>query len=104
MRNAYRPSPRRSLRPTAPTRPKEEIARLGDEVYERDVRGQVETDHHGEIVSIDVDSGSWAIGDSILEAVDRLRVQRPEAIDVWSLRVGYRAVHKFGGGSLGIVR
>ena len=104
MRNAYRPSPRRSLRPTAPTRPKEEIARLGDEVYERDVRDQVETDHHGEIVSIDVDSGSWAIGDSILEAVDRLRVQRPEAIDVWSLRVGYRAVHKFGGGSLGIVR
>ena len=104
MRNVDRLSPTRSLRPTVPTRPKEEIARLGDEVYERDVRGQVETDHHGEIVSIDVDSGSWAIGDSILEAVDRLRVQRPEAIDVWSLRVGYRAVHKFGGGSLGIVR
>ena len=104
MRNVDRLSPTQSPRPTAPTRPKEEIARLGDEIYERDVRGQVETDHHGEIVSIDVDSGSWAIGDSILEAVDRLRVQRPEAIDVWSLRVGYRAVHKFGGGSLGIVR
>ena len=104
MRNVDRPSPTQSPRPTAPTRPKEEIARLGDEIYERDVRGQVETDHHGEIVSIDVDSGSWAIGDNILEAVDRLRVQCPEAIDVWSLRVGYRAVHKFGGGSLGIVR
>ncbi len=104
MKTAGRPSLTQSPRPTAPTRPKEEIARLGDEIYERDVRGQVETDHHGEIVSIDVDSGSWAIGDNILEAVDRLRVQCPDAIDVWSLRVGYRAVHKFGGGSLGIVR
>ena len=104
MRNADRPSPSRSPSPTAPTRPKEEIARLGDEIYERDVRGKVETTHHGEIVSIDVDSGNWAIGDNILEAVDRLRVQCPEAIDVWSLRVGYRAVHKFGGGSLRIVR
>ena len=104
MRDADRASPSLSPRPTAPTRPKEEIARLGDEIYERDVRGQVETNHHGEIVSIDVDSGSWAIGDNILEAVNRLRAQCPEAIDVWSLRVGYRAVHKFGGGSLRTVR
>ena len=104
MRDTETPAPTQSPRPIAPTRPKEEIARLGEEIYERDVRGQVETAHHGEIVSIDVDSGSWAIGDDILEAVDRLRAQRPEAIDVWSLRVGYRAVHKFGGRSLGIVQ
>ncbi|MDE2803191.1 MAG: hypothetical protein OXK21_09960 [Chloroflexota bacterium] len=97
-------APMQSPRPIAPTRSKEEITRLGDEIYERDVRGQVETDHHGEIVSIDVDSGNWAIGDSILDAVDRLRAQCPEAIDVWSLRVGYQAVHKFGGGFLGIAR
>ena len=90
--------------PTAPTRPKEEIARLGDEIYERDIRRQVETDHHGEIVSIDVATGIWAIGDDILDAVDRLRAQRPEAIDVWSLRVGHRAVHRFGGSSLGTVQ
>ena len=91
--------PMQSPRPIAPTRPKDEIARLGDEIYERDIRSQVEADHHGEIVSIDVESGGWAIGDSILEAVDRLRAQCPDAINVWSLRVGYRAVHKFGGRS-----
>ncbi len=91
-------------KPTAPTRPKEEIARLGDEIYERDICRRVETDHHGEIVSIDVDTGLWAIGDDTLDAVDRLRARRPEAIDVWSLRVGHRAVHKFGGRSLGIVQ
>ena len=89
---------------TTPQRPREDTARLGDEIYERDIRPQVETDHHGKIVSIDVNSGSWAIGDDILEAVDRLRALCPEAIDVWSLRVGYHAVHKFGGRSLGIFR
>lgn len=104
MRDAETPAPTQSPKATAPTRPKEEIACLGDEIYERDVRAKVETDHHGEIVSIDVDSGKWAIGDDILEAVDRLRTQRPEAIDVWSLRVGHRAAHKFGGGSVGIVQ
>ena len=90
-----------SPRPATRTRPKDEIARLGDEIYERDIRTHVEAAHHGEIVSIDVDTGDWAIGSSILEAADRLRAQRPEAIDVWSLRVGHRAVYKFGGGSLG---
>ena len=88
MRDVDTQASTQSPRPTAPTRPKEEIARLGDEIYERDVRAQVETGHHGEIVSIDIDSGNWALGDNILEAVDRLRAQRPEAIDVWSLRVG----------------
>ena len=39
-----------------------ETARLGDEIYERDIRKQVEADHHGEVVAIDVESGSWAGG------------------------------------------
>ena len=41
-----------------PRRPRQETARLGKEIYERDIRGQVEVDHHGEIVAIDVDSGN----------------------------------------------
>ncbi len=86
--------------PATPTRPSEEIARLGDEIYDRDIRSQVETDHDGEIVSIDVDSGRWAIADGLLAAAGRLRAQRPQAINVWSLRVGHRAIYKFGGGSL----
>ncbi len=84
---------------TGPTRPIDEITRLGDEIYERDVRKQVEADHDGEVVAIDVDSGNWAVGDELLDAVDRLRAQHPEAINVWRLRVGYRAVASLGGGA-----
>ena len=80
-----------------PRRPREETARLGDEIYERDIRVQVEADRQGEVVAIDVESGGWAIGENVIAATDRLRAQCPDAIDVWLLRVGYRALHHFGG-------
>ncbi len=79
------------------TRPQDEIARLGDEIYDRDIRPQVELDHHGEYIAIDVDSGSWAISNDLRAAAKRLRTQHPGAIDVWLLRVGYRAMHHFEG-------
>lgn len=81
----------------APTRSKSEIARLGDEIYQRDIQSKVETDHHGEYVAIDVETGHWAISGDLREAAKGLRAQFPEAGDVWLLRVGYRALHHFGG-------
>lgn len=74
-------------------RPAEETARLGVEMYERDIRPQVERSHHGDIVAIDVDSGSWAVAGSVLEATASLRAQRPGATNVWTLRIGHRAVY-----------
>ena len=78
-------------------RPAEETARLGDEIYERDIRAEVEADHHGEYVAIDVNTGCWAIAGELRDAAKRLRSEQPEAIDVWLLRVGHRALHHFGG-------
>ena len=87
-------------RPTKPPdRPKEETARLGDEIYERDVRQQVEADHDGEFVAIDVESGKWAVGADEMTAVDRLWALHPPAYDVWCVRVGYLAAASIGGGS-----
>ncbi len=83
--------------PLTPRLSPEETGRLGDAIYERDIRPRVEADHHGEIVSIDVESGCWAVGSSVLEAADRLRAERPDATDVWSVRVGYRTLRRFGG-------
>ena len=86
--------------PARPRRPKEETARLGDEIYRREIKAQVEAGHDGEYVAIDVDSGRWAIAESELAASDSLRKKCPDVIDVWMLRVGYRAVASIGGGSL----
>ena len=85
--------------PSHQRRPREETARLGREIYERDIRAQVEADHHGEIVAIDVASGDWAIAESVIDARERLRVLRPQAVDVLFERVGYQTLYSFGGGS-----
>ena len=86
--------------PARQRRSKEETARLGDEIYSRDVKARVEAGHDGEYVAIDVDSGNWAVAESELAASDLLLAQCPGAVDVWLLRVGYRAVASIGGGSL----
>ena len=83
-----------------PRRPHEETTHLGKEIYERDARAQVEAGHVGEVVAIDVDSGSWAMGDGVIAATDRLKEQQPHANDIWLERVGFRALYSFGGGSL----
>ena len=84
----------------APTRPTAEIARLGKEIYQRDIRPKVEDGHHGEYVAIDVETGDWTIADTDGEALERLRARRTGAVDVLMERVGYRALHSFGAGSL----
>ncbi len=84
----------------APTRrTAEETGRLGDEIYERDIRPKVEATHHGKIVAIDVDSGDYAIDGTAVAVAECLLERRPEA-DVWSVRFGYRTLRSFGGSSL----
>ena len=78
-------------------RPDEEIERLGDEIYERDIRAHVEADHHGEFLAIDVDSRCWAVSDDLLAARDDLQAEQPEAINVWLMRVGHPALDYIGG-------
>ena len=93
------------LEPIVPTRGLEETVRMGREIYERDIRHKVEKDHVGEVCAIDVDSGCWAVGGEEifpdkLDAVGLLRKKRPEAVNIYSERVGYKAMYSFGAGSL----
>ena len=79
--------------------PANDTARLGKEIYERDIRHRVEANHHGQVVSIDVDTGSYALGENAIDASKRLRAHRPDA-QVWLTRVGHRTLYRFGGNSL----
>ena len=74
---------------------KEDFARLGTTLYEQQVRSQVEAGNHGKIVAIDVDSGAFEVADDGLTAVNRLLIRCPDA-QIWCLRIGYPAVHRFG--------
>lgn len=78
---------------------KEEFAKRGDELYETQVRSQVEKANHGKIVAIDIETGAFEIADEILDATSKLFKRIPEA-QPWIVRIGHRAVHRFGARSL----
>ena len=78
-----------------PKYPREEFARRGDEIYERDIRGKVDPAHKGEIVAIDIETGEYELGENELIASNRLLDRCPEA-QIWVKRVGYPAVYRFG--------
>ena len=81
---------------------KEEAGRLGDEIYDRDIRHQVEPAHNEEIVAIDLDTGEWEMDPDQDTAADRLEARLPDA-QIIVMRVGSRYVARFGGGRSKIV-
>ena len=78
---------------------KEEFARLGDEIYQQKIRPQLQPDNDGKIVAIDIQTGEFEIGEDTMEATGKLYRRLPSA-QPWVVRVGDRAVHRFGAKSL----
>jgi hypothetical protein len=82
-----------------PRYPKEEFARRGDEIYESQVRLQVEKGNHGKIVAIDIETGAFEVADDLLTASKQLTARLPDA-QTWFVRIGHPAVDHFGARSL----
>jgi hypothetical protein len=78
---------------------REEFAQRGDQIYQNEIRQKVETDNHGKIVAIDIETGAFELAESPMLAVDRLYERNPDA-QPWVIRIGYRAVFRFGSRSL----
>ncbi len=78
---------------------KEEFARLGDQIYESQIRSQVEADNHGKIVAIDIETGAFELAKDTITACDRLLERYPNA-QIWRVRIGHKSVHRFGIGRL----
>ena len=76
---------------------KEDFARRGDEIYERDIRSQVEATHTGEYIAIDIETGTYALDTDDYAATERLLANKPDA-QIWLLRVGHTATYRMGGG------
>lgn len=81
----------------AATISREEIGRLGQEIYENRLRAVLEVEENiGKIVSIDITSGDYEIADDLLVAGRRLQQRRPDAL-MYGKRIGYNAVYAVGG-------
>jgi len=79
---------------------KDEYARRGNDMYEHQVRPQVEQGNKGKIVAIDIETGAYELTADILTASRKLLAREPDA-QIWFVRVGHPGVHHFGPHSLG---
>lgn len=76
---------------------KDEFARRGDEIYDREIRPRLSASDEGKIVAIDIDSHEWEIDADEIAACQRLDARRPDA-QTWIVRVGSHHVRRFGAG------
>lgn len=79
---------------------KGEVARLGQDIYEREIRAQVEASpggaHDGEFLVVDVTTGAWEVDASDVAASDRALKKNPDAL-LYFMRVGRPTAYRIGG-------
>ena len=73
----------------------DELDRLGQDVFDRQVRPALRPEDDGKFVAIDVDSGDYEIDEDDFAAIEGLRSRKPTA-DIWVMRAGYRAAYRIG--------
>lgn len=78
---------------------KEEFAQRGTELYEAQIRTQVEEGNYGKVVAIDIETGAFEVAETPIAATDLLYVRYPDA-QPWVIRIGHRSVYRFGSRSL----
>ena len=82
------------MTPPTPQR-REEIARLGQEIFERRVRPQLKPEDDGKYVAIDIATEEYEVDSDDYAAVMRLHGRAPGA-QVWLMRAGFPAAYKLG--------
>jgi hypothetical protein len=80
---------------TEPRRTLDELAALGGEIFDRQVRPALRPEDDGKFVAIDVETADYDINEDDYAAIARLRSRKPAA-DVWLMRAGYPTTYKMG--------
>ena len=70
------------------------LAEVGQRIYDERLRKKLEPRYAGKIVTIEVDSGDYFVGDTLREAIQKARKRYPEEV-FYSVKVGYPAVYSF---------
>jgi hypothetical protein len=74
---------------------KEEFARRGDAIYDRQIAPRLEKANRGKFVSIDIESGEFEIDEDEMAATHRLRARIADA-QIWFRRIGSKFARRFG--------
>ena len=75
---------------------REEVAARGEAIYNEEIRSKVESQHEGEFLVLDIETGEYEIDQDDLNATKRVLAKRPDAV-MYGLRIGYPAAYRLGG-------
>ncbi len=73
-----------------------DVSQRGEALYDQATRQQVEPQHIGDFLIVDVETADYEIGTDYIQPTERLLAKRPDA-PLYALRIGYRAIGRIGG-------
>lgn len=74
-----------------------EITQRGQAIYHDRLRATIETpDNIGKLVSINVETGDYEIGEDLVSTSRQLQARQADAA-IWTERIGFNAVYAVGG-------
>lgn len=73
----------------------DELAGLGEDIFDKKVRAALRPDDDGKFVAIDVETRDYEIDEDDYAAVARLRSRKPDA-EIWLMRAGSPAAYRIG--------
>jgi len=74
----------------------EEVESRGEAIYDQEIRPQVEAEHKGEFLVLDIETGQYEIDKDDVTATKRALAKRPDAV-LYGLRIGYPTAYRLGG-------
>lgn len=81
---------------TQTTYSNEELGRIAEEIYRRDIRDKVMPQHKGKFLILDIDTGDYEVDENDMRAVHILRARRPDG-NLYGLRIGYTTAYTLSG-------
>jgi hypothetical protein len=73
----------------------EAVAQRGHQLYDDQIRAQIESDNYDKIVAIDLANGDFEVAEDSLTSAKKLLLRNPNA-QIFCIRIGHRAVHRLG--------
>src|SRR5687768_11754468 len=75
----------------------DQIVERGQRLYNEQIRGQVEAGNRGKFLVINVETGEYEMDTEDLAASRRAKARFPDA-PLFTMRIGYPAAYRLGGG------
>lgn len=68
-----------------------ELAKKGEEIYQKELKNKLEKDNYGKFVAIEVESKDYFLGETSIEASSKARKKHPDKI-FYLVKIGFPAV------------